>query len=302
MFVGEWMLLSLFEEINVLKILRTNISKVQADYIVELSLLDADDEESLRLSYKNCFMEAKNKGFSSIAFPLAYLGDDSYSREEGFRVAVEEINSFLLLNNMDVFLVVEGERYKPLDLELMDRLRTYVYDYYTNLSTATRGVGSGYGFDNFKKNRFADKIERVMEMRMPEAVNSDLQMEVMDEKLAERMTHRSDTFSQYLMFLIESKGMSGSEVYKRALITKQLFSSMKNDVDYRPTKEAALRFCIGAKLNLDESKDLLSRAGYALSPCEKRDIIFSFFIENEHYDLIDIDIQLEEYGLPCIIS
>lgn len=56
------------------------------------------------------------------------------------------------------------------------------------------------------------------------------------------------------------------------------------------------------KLNLDESKDLLARAGYALSPCDKTDIIFSYFIENEIYDMIELDIQLEEHGLPCIIS
>ena len=64
----------------------------------------------------------------------------------------------------------------------------------------------------------------------------------------------------------------------------------------------ALCLCVGARLNLDESKDLLARAGYALSPCDKTDIIFSYFIENEIYDMIELDIQLEEHGLPCIIS
>ena len=64
----------------------------------------------------------------------------------------------------------------------------------------------------------------------------------------------------------------------------------------------ALRLCIGAKLNMDESRDLLARAGYALSPCDKTDIIFSYFIENEIYDMIELDIQLEEHGLPCIIT
>ena len=63
-----------------------------------------------------------------------------------------------------------------------------------------------------------------------------------------------------------------------------------------------MAFAVALKLNLDETKDLLARAGYALSPCDKTDIIFSYFIENEIYDMVNLDIQLEEYGLPCIIS
>ena len=81
-----------------------------------------------------------------------------------------------------------------------------------------------------------------------------------------------------------------------------VFSKMKNNPNYHPQKITAFCLCIGAKLNLDESKDLLARAGYALSPCDKTDIIFSYFIENEIYDMIELDIQLEEHGLPCIIS
>ena len=83
---------------------------------------------------------------------------------------------------------------------------------------------------------------------------------------------------------------------------KRQFSKIKNNVDYHPDKGVALRLCIGAKLNLDEAKDLLARAGYALSPCDKRDIIFSYFIENEIYDITEIAITLEEHDLPCFIE
>ena len=81
-----------------------------------------------------------------------------------------------------------------------------------------------------------------------------------------------------------------------------LFSKIKNNPDYHPDKSTALRLCVGALLNLDEAKDLLGRAGYALSPCDKRDIIFSYFIEREIYDVTEIDITLEEFGLPCFIE
>lgn len=126
--------------------------------------------------------------------------------------------------------------------------------------------------------------------------------EIHESRLEERIKHLSDTFSQYLMFLIEDKNMKNADVYKRAIVDKKVFSKIKNDVNYHPQKQTALCLCVGAKLNLDESKDLLARAGYALSPCDKTDIIFSYFIENEIYDMIELDIQLEEHGLPCIIQ
>ena len=104
------------------------------------------------------------------------------------------------------------------------------------------------------------------------------------------------------LYLIESKGMKNVDVYKRAIVDKRYFAKLKNNKDFHPEKIKALCLCVGAKLNLDETKDLLARAGYALSPADMTDIIFSFYIEHNHFDVIDIDIQLEEHGLPCIIS
>ena len=105
-----------------------------------------------------------------------------------------------------------------------------------------------------------------------------------------------------IMYLIEKKNLKNADVYKRAIVTKQLFSKIKLNPDYHPEKATAMRLCVGAKLNLDETKNLLARAGYALSPCDKRDIIFSYFVEQEIYDMIEIDITLEEHGLPCFID
>ena len=87
-----------------------------------------------------------------------------------------------------------------------------------------------------------------------------------------------------------------------AIVDKKVFSKIKNNPDYHPQKLTALCLCVGAKLNMDETRDLLARAGYALSPCDKTDVIFAYFIENEIYDMIELDIQLEEHGQPCIIS
>ena len=135
----------------------------------------------------------------------------------------------------------------------------------------------------------------------PAARGSD-PMEELERRLAERMEHLSDTFSEYLLYLIRMKGMTNAEVYKRAIVDKKVFSKIRNNPDYHPQKRTALCLCVGARLSLDEAKDLLARAGYALSPCDKTDIIFSYFIEHKIYDMIELDIQLEEHGLPCIIE
>ncbi|MCQ2081018.1 MAG: hypothetical protein MJZ11_05125 [Lachnospiraceae bacterium] len=157
------------------------------------------------------------------------------------------------------------------------------------------------GFRSEAKESYTESCFEDMEDSLC-ASSYDEKVEELERKLGERLLHTSDTFSEYLMYLIESKGMKNSDVYKRAMVDKRYFSKIKNTKDFHPEKIKALCLCIGAKLNLDETKDLLARAGYALSPCDLTDIIFSFFIEHEHYDLIDIDIQLEEHGLECIIG
>ena len=133
------------------------------------------------------------------------------------------------------------------------------------------------------------------------AKEDEWDFEAHESALKERMTHLSDTYQQYLFYLIQSKGMSNAEVYKRAIVDKKTFAKIKANEHYHPAKLTALQLCVGAKLNLDETRDLLARAGYALSPCDKTDVIFSYFIENGIYDMIEIDIQLEEHGEHCIV-
>lgn len=137
-------------------------------------------------------------------------------------------------------------------------------------------------------------------MRAPD--DYDTFQEETESALDIRMEHLADTFQEYLFYLIKEKSLKNADVYKRAIITKQTFSKIKKNANYHPDKATAMRLCVGLELNLDETKDLLARAGYALSPCDKRDVIFSYFIEKEIYDMIEIDIALEDYGLPCFIE
>ncbi len=299
---------------------------------------DEGEEEKLRSCYRKSLQLAKDNGIRSVAFPLIATGGFGYPKEEGMRIAVDEIHSFLLQNDMDIFLVVFdsastalGERIYP-DLEAyIDR--NYVEEKreeeYGDVYVGSVPFGSGYDAPRAagakpdkRRSKPASKksffgMAPMLSPMLPaakESIPSDEARDFCDaeeasfdvesdvSKLDERMKHLSDTFSQYLMFLIEEKGLKNADVYKRAIVDKKIFSKIKNNPDHHPQKLTALCLCIGARLNLDESKDLLARAGYALSPCDKTDIIFSYFIENEIYDMIELDIQLEEHGLPCIIS
>ncbi len=274
------------------------------------------EEEKLRSCYRKSLQIAKENKIKSIAFPLISTGGFGYPKEEGMRIAVDEINAFLLKNEMLIYLVVFGKKSTMLggkiypDLEayidhnyVAEKLKEEYYDNYFDSAAYLPGEGMAKRRRG-RRNERADFVTSALppvEAAPKAATYLDFE-EMHESRLEERMGHISDTFSQYLMYLIQDKKMENAEVYKRAIVDKKIFSKIKNNADYHPKKLTALCLCVGAKLNLDESKDLLARAGYALSPCDKTDIIFSYFIENEIYDMIELDIQLEEHGLPCIIS
>ncbi len=272
--------------------------KLQAKYIIHaVSPLymggNQGEEGKLRSCYRRSLQIAKEYNIKSISFPLISTGGFGYPKEEGMRIAVDEINAFLLENEMQIYLVVFDTKATTLGEKIYPDLEAYIDNNYVQDKRE----------EEYGTYRFNVRLRASMSSMDKCEDNSYFDFEEQHEsKLEERMKHVSDTFSQYLMYLIQDKKMENVEVYKRAIVDKKTFSKIKNNVDYHPQKITALCLCIGAKLNLDESKDLLARAGYALSPCDKTDIIFSYFIENEIYDMIELDIQLEEHGLPCMIS
>jgi len=287
---------------------------------------ESGEEEKLRACYRKSLQLAKEAGCKSIGFPLISTGSFGYPKEEGMAVALDEINSFLLWEDMQVFLVVFDEEATTLGSRLAPALEAYIDAHYVEekqkaeyawgyRELSRRGEGTTSFLRASAPERKAKKPERVpdvefdlceMQISAPSCMANEVDysdfLEENQSALKERMNHMKDTFQEYLLYLIETKGLTNAEVYKRALITKQLFSKIKLNREYHPDKVTAMRLCVGAKLNLDETRDLLARAGYALSPCDKRDIIFSFFIEHDVYDMIEIDIALEEHGLPCFIE
>jgi len=285
------------------------------------------EEKKLRSCYKKSLQIALEHQVKSIAFPLIATGGFGYPKEEGFRIAVDEINAFLMKYDMLVYLVVFDRKATTLGSRFYSDLESYIDQNYVEEKRQEEyfempSLAGGYA--NRKREEAKHESRRQImgaeKWRCQSGMTTAPMMQVDDaaynvclegesdfyEKhesaLEERIKHISDTFSEYLIYLIDSRGMNYPEVYKRAIVDKKVFSKIKNNPDAHPKKITAMCLCVGAKLNMDQTRDLLARAGYALSPCDKTDIIFSYFIENRIYDMIELDIQLEEHGLPCLIS
>ena len=252
------------------------------------------EEEKLRSCYRKSLKLAAEHKCRSIAFPLISAGAFGYPKEEAVRIAADECRAFLKEQEMEIFLVVFGEGSVKAGIREYPGLRQYIDRNYVEEQYMAE-YGHGY-------SQAALPIDDLEEAEYKARFDEKKWKDEYGKALAVRMRHLKDTFSEYLLYLIESKGMTNAEVYKRALVDKKLFAKIKNDPDYHPTKMTAMCLCIGARLNLDETTDLLSRAGYALSPCSKTDIIFRYFIEHGIYDMIELDIQLEEYGEQTLIS
>ena len=312
------------------------------------------EEEKLRSCYRKSLALAKEYDIRSIAFPLISTGGFGYPKDMGFRIATDEINAFLMSNDMDVALVVFDEELKKLAARVFPKLQEYINEHYVSEKELEE---YGEGGPDFLRNKLqkssaafigstvssaipsGDRVSRAFEkvsekikfnrketatseetevhyqlipqISLSESVDSEQGfLEDLEEKLKERMEHhRSDTFPEYMEFLAEEKGFKSSEVYMRACVTKQVYSKIKNNPDYHPSKLTVLQLCVGLQLNMDEAKDFLARAGYALSPCDKVDLVFAFAFENSEsllkdgsYEIPQVDIWLEDMGLPTIIK
>ena len=234
------------------------------------------EEELLADCYRNSLALAREHHLESVAFPLISSGAFGYPKDKALKTAISVIGDFLMEHEMTVYLVMFDKTAFKLSEKLFSSITQYIDDNYVEESHYLRS-----------NNRF-DAGYWVQEASDKLSVGS-LDQEVTPRSLEDVINHLDDTFSQMLLRLIDEKGMTDAEAYKKANIDRKLFSKIRNDIQYRPSKATALAFAIALRLNLDETKDLLLRAGFALSNCSKFDVIVQYFIEEENYDVFEIN-------------
>lgn len=235
------------------------------------------EPELLASCYRSSLELAKEHGCETVAFPLISSGVFGYPKEQAMRVAVDSIKAFLMENDMMVYLVIFSRRSMEAGGRLTADIAEYIDDRYAAL----------HGDDRQARRRRMDALEAgillapTMRVPVPEGDVFDV--------LGDRLAQLDAGFSEMLLKLIDRSGMSDPEVYKKANIDRKLFSKIRSDPGYRPSKPTALAFAIALELDLDETRDLIARAGYALSPSSKFDIIVEFFIRRKNYDIFEIN-------------
>lgn len=237
------------------------------------------EEELLRSCYKKSLQLALEKGLESIAFPLISSGAYGYPKDQAIRVAVSSIADFLMQHDMMVYLVVFDRTSFALSEGLLSNITEYISEHYMVQSDHIREE-----IDN--EAYFEAKIESRTFVREASLKRS----------LDDILDHVDESFSQMLLRLIDERGMTDSQTYKKANIDRKLFSKIRNNIDYKPSKQTAIAFAIALELSEDETKDLLLRAGYALSRSSKFDLIIEYFIQQRNYNIFEINEALFAFG------
>ena len=230
------------------------------------------ERELLVSCYRTSLALAKEHGCETVAFPLISSGIFGYPKDQALRVAVDTISEFLAENDMTVYIVIFDRAAYQIGNKLFADIAAYIDDHYVDAHTDSR----------------RERMRRmgVVESRMLTAYE-DAPMAVggLDEALA----HLDSGFSETLLKLIDRSGKKDTEVYKKANVDRKLFSKIRNNPDYKPSKPTAVAFAIALELSLPETRDLIARAGYALSPSSKFDVIIEYFIMQRDYDIFKIN-------------
>lgn len=254
------------------------------------------EEKALSACYRNSLALALTYGCKSIAFPLISSGIFGYPQGKALRTAVNAISDFLLNSEAEpeVYLVLFGKESFAAGEKLFPGVKQYIDDHYADLHRDTR-------------NRFFAEADAICDAApMPQAAGkkylSPIPQPPMEccAPLDEVLEQLDESFSQMVLRKIAEKGMKNADCYKKANLDKKLFSKIKGDIHYKPKKPTALALAVALELSLPETRELLQKAGFALSRSEKFDVIVEYFITRGIYNVFEINEALFFYDQPLL--
>ena len=273
----------------------------------------ANEESQLYSCYKSSLELAKKKKLNSIAFPVISSGIYGYPKAEAIKIATRAIKDFLVGNEMDVYLVVYDQKAFQISEKLFNDVQSYIDEKLVKPDDRRRIAEDGVTREAYNlytpQKAMSDKCieERMgapkMADMLPKATVTGTSLIgkgiTKKKSLEDLMNVKVETFSEMLLRLIDEKGMTDVEVYKRANMDRKLFSKIRKK-EYTPKKVTVVALIIALKLNMKEARELLGRAGFAFTQSSKFDIIIEYFILQNNYNVFEINEVLFAYNYPLI--
>jgi O-acetyl-ADP-ribose deacetylase (regulator of RNase III) len=250
------------------------------------------ERDILYSCYKNSLLIAEKLGCGSVAFPLISAGAYGYPRQEAIEVASSAIGDFLEAHEMDIYLTLFGRDTVVIGKKLFGEIKQYIDDNYVKQHDDIRRRTGMFA------NLMAYGEAKAAAPRMA-AVYEDSYADA-DSALDDILVREEETFSQQLLRLIDEKGLTDVQTYKKANIDRKLFSKIRSNKDYTPKKSTVLAFAIALELDVPQTQELLEKAGYALSPSIKSDVIVKYFISHRNFDIFTINQALFSFDQSLI--
>jgi O-acetyl-ADP-ribose deacetylase (regulator of RNase III) len=248
------------------------------------------EEGLLRAAYANSLKRAVENKCEGVAFPLISSGTYGYPRDEALRVATSEIRGFLDGHDIDVTLVVFDKSTFAVSCELLGAVESYIDEHYVDTHKGARSQLFHVSRKDLSDEgiRYLSAPPTAQEAKLVPSTGAPAPIDDLIGNLDEPL-------SQTLLRLIDAKGKTDVEVYKRANLDRKLFSKIRTGKGYTPSKKTVISLAVALELSLKETDDLLERAGYALSHAVKFDVIVEYFITSGKYDVFEINEVLFEY-------
>ncbi len=254
----------------------------------------------LESCYRKSLLLAKENNCETIAFPMISAGAYGYPKNEAFRIAVNTVQAFLMENDMTVYIVVFDQGIFTVSQKLFSDVQQYIDQHYVDARTEIPA-------ERMRRQAFFAPSAPMPRPAAPMPKPAAPMIAPADESIAwealsleEAIGQLDEGFSETLLRLIDERGMTDAQCYKKANIDRKLFSKIRSNKAYKPGKPTAVALCIALELSLSEAKELLSKAGIALTHANKFDIIIEYFLVNRNYDIFEINETLLCFDQPLL--